>query len=422
MNKKIRVSLYLDKRRLKQKTKTYPVKLQVYDSETRKQKFYSTLFEYKEEEYTAIMESKKKTIVQRKQYIALDAIRERAESIISEMTTFSYETFEKKYLNKGKNINLKQLIDEEIDFNIENKRHGNADVLKGAKTSFGNFVKHEFNKTIDDITLLDITPKWLSKYQEYMIDELNRKYNTVGIYLRALRALYNKAITNEIVKADKYPFSKHSGDKKYQIPSNKGKKKTLTIEQLKTFINSEPDNIYQEKAKDFLLFIFNSNGINVKDIILLKHKNIKKDTIEFIREKTKRTIKEKTEIVVYFNDYIEWFLKKYSTKSNNKEDFVFDVLSPTDTEAQVHRKRKNFTKFINQHSKKLAKKYDLPEDISTYTARHSFSTIGINKGASLEFMQKALGHSDIRTTQAYFDGFEDESKREFAQNLMNFDD
>jgi len=40
----------------------------------------------------------------------------------------------------------------------------------------------------------------------------------------------------------------------------------------------------------------------------------------------------------------------------------------------------------------------------------------------MEFVQESLGHSDLKTTQHYFAGFEDETRREFAQGLMDFED
>ena len=39
----------------------------------------------------------------------------------------------------------------------------------------------------------------------------------------------------------------------------------------------------------------------------------------------------------------------------------------------------------------------------------------------MEFMQEALGHNNIKTTQNYFSGFDDDIKKEFAQDIMNFD-
>jgi hypothetical protein len=35
-------------------------------------------------------------------------------------------------------------------------------------------------------------------------------------------------------------------------------------------------------------------------------------------------------------------------------------------------------------------------------------------------MREALGHTDLKTTQSYFAGFTDETKKDFAQTLFNF--
>lgn len=59
--------------------------------------------------------------------------------------------------------------------------------------------------------------------------------------------------------------------------------------------------------------------------------------------------------------------------------------------------------------------------ISSNWARHSFATIAINEKAGMEYVSEALNHHDLKTTQRYFAGFEDEQKREMANKLMNFD-
>ena len=80
-----------------------------------------------------------------------------------------------------------------------------------------------------------------------------------------------------------------------------------------------------------------------------------------------------------------------------------------------------FTRSLNQHIKLLAENNALSSDISSYWARHSFATHSIRKGASMEFMRESLGHKDMKTTQNYFNGFDNDTKKEFAQNIMDFD-
>jgi site-specific recombinase XerD len=41
-------------------------------------------------------------------------------------------------------------------------------------------------------------------------------------------------------------------------------------------------------------------------------------------------------------------------------------------------------------------------------------------GISMEMVSEAIGHSNIRTTQGYFAGFEEDSKQELAKLIMDF--
>ncbi|MAU15158.1 MAG: hypothetical protein CMH46_06410 [Muricauda sp.] len=38
----------------------------------------------------------------------------------------------------------------------------------------------------------------------------------------------------------------------------------------------------------------------------------------------------------------------------------------------------------------------------------------------MEFVQESLGHSSMNTTKAYFAGFDDNTKKDFADQIMNF--
>ncbi|HRI35299.1 MAG TPA: tyrosine-type recombinase/integrase, partial [Saprospiraceae bacterium] len=157
-------------------------------------------------------------------------------------------------------------------------------------------------------------------------------------------------------------------------------------------------------------------------IALLRFDDIKNETISFIRSKTKNTSKSNLKVInVPINKVAMDILIKYSNSSKNHEDYIFSIVSFNDAEEQKFKKIKNFTRFINQNLKKLAIDNGITDEISTYWARHSFASIAIKLGKSMEFVGDAFGHGDKKTTQNYFSGFDDESKKEFSDQLMNFD-
>ncbi len=70
--------------------------------------------------------------------------------------------------------------------------------------------------------------------------------------------------------------------------------------------------------------------------------------------------------------------------------------------------------------KAIAENLEIGNEVTTYAARHSFATILQRSGASVSFISEALGHGNVNTTQNYWGGFEDESKRETVKALTAF--
>lgn len=113
-------------------------------------------------------------------------------------------------------------------------------------------------------------------------------------------------------------------------------------------------------------------------------------------------------------------IERYGTKPALPDNYVFPVLDKSMDEKEKMRVNQNFIRFVNQHIQKLAKDLGLDTDISTYYARHTFTTAAIRNGAKMEFVQESLGHHSMATTQNYWAGFEDDVKQEIADKLMDF--
>lgn len=292
-----------------------------------------------------------------------------------------------------------------------------ADTYILSEKSIKKFVENNSSKKYENLTLLEIKDKWLEDYEQYFVNTLGRSTTTVSIYLRVLRTVFNKAISEGEIEQHFYPF----GKKKYQVPATKNVKKALSKIELKQLFNAECINKGQQKAKDFWFFSFACNGMNFKDIALLKYKDIKNDKIEFIRAKTSNTSKSNLKpIEVYLNEYSSNFINTYGNKNDSPTNYVFDILSNDMTPEKKQKRVKDFITNINRRLKTLAKDNNLPTEISTYWARHSYTTNAIRNGATMEFLQESLGHQNIKTTQGYFAGFDNDTKKEFSQSIMNF--
>jgi integrase/recombinase XerD len=416
----VAVNLYLDTRRQKDNG-SFPVKIRVYDGTTKKARLYTTDFDLSEKDFSRILFPEKGQRFRKEETEIredLEALKTYYSEKIKDLKTFTFEGLEKSL-----SIIAGELLDAFFHFDTyikdlkESDRIGTASSYELSKKSLKAFMKSKTKKEPTSLLFQDITVKFLNDYEKWMTGTKGKSLTTVGIYLRGLRVIFNQAIESKAIDKDLYPF----GVKRYEIPASTNPKKAFDSTQLATLFQVEAQTPEQEKARDFWFFSFVCNGMNMKDILHLKWKNIDGDQIIFLREKTKRTKKANSKpIQVPLTDFAKSFLEKYGTKEKESNGFVFPILNDKMTAEKQHFEKLNFIRFVNQHIKHLAKANGLTEDISTYWARHSFATTAVRKKASLEFVSEALGHSDLKTTKNYFAGFEDKTKKEILDDITDF--
>jgi len=406
---KLSIYIFHDTRR-RAKSGLYPVQMRVYSPITKTQKRISLGIELSEKDFIEAWTKSKPKAELAEIQLELKAFEAKALKVASNLMHPTIEAFEEAFFEKrlyGTDVNA--YYETAISNYIKNEQLGTASNYKSSITSLCEY----YGKT--RIPFHIITSDWLKRYERYMLSEISCSSTTVGIYLRPLRNIFNTAIADKTISQDTYPF----GKRKYIIPAPRSVKKALSKEQLKTLFEGEPLTLEQEKAKDFWFFSYMCNGMNIKDIALLKYNNLpNNETLVFRRAKTAKTNKSSLPVTVNLNSFAQTIIEKYGSKKSN--DFIFSIISKEDNAEMVRTKTKNFTRYINQHFLKYAKSLEINEPISTYWARHSFATRVINSGASIELLGEMLSHSDIKTTQNYIAGFENDIKKAISNKLLEF--
>lgn len=413
-----KISFFLDKRRATKSGK-YPLKLRVYSIIEKKTTLYSIGKEYSIDEFDKLLLHKTpKNLIEQK--IAINAIIAKAHEVAQKLTPFRFEDFKRDFFSKSKDSNnIIDIFKTKINYLLKNEQIKTAKSYESSLKSICLFINSKNPDSVTNIHIITITVDWLNQYEKSMIKS-GKSYSTIGIYLRNLRAIVNIILKNNPQFKQYYPFG--SGEL-YKIPSTKKVKKALKSEDIKTLNSSIPPNIHQQQAKDFWMFSYLCNGMNMSDILRLKFKDIDAEQMKlsFYRKKTVRANKQKlTKVDIALNIWALDIIKKYCNQDSNRDNFIFPILNNSDNEKDKIQKIDAFIRKTNQHLKCLAKDLGITTEISTYWARHSFSTIAINSGASVELISESLGHTDIKTTKAYLDGFDEENKRHLSNIISNF--
>jgi len=379
-----------------------------------RRKHYGTDFDLTSAEFDKIFYRKKKTTTQLtkdQQNIktTLEALQNKATDIINKLDPFTYPDFEKHFLSSNDMFgSVLSAFNDSIDELNTDGRTATAINYRASITSLESYKKN--------LKFTDITVNFLKKYERWMLDN-GKTVTTVGMYLRALRAVYNK----QDIDSKMYPFSRNNEKNKYQIPTGSNKKKALTLDEISKIFNYEAESDQEAKARDYWMFLYLCNGMNVKDFCSLKWNNIKDDTLQFEREKTKRTNKKPKTIVVSLKTVTWDIINKWGVKSLVPDSYIFPHYDNKMTPERRHEIAQQLVKNINKYMKRIALKVGINKDVTTYYARHSFATILKRSGTDIAMISDLLGHSNVSVTENYLDGFEDDQIKRQTDVLVSFD-
>lgn len=230
----------------------------------------------------------------------------------------------------------------------------------------------EFDRKAD---LNDIDKLWLERFEKYLRNE-GASTNGISLHMRNLRAVFNFALDEEVIT--NYPF------RKYHIKSEQTRKRDLTIEQLRALKKCRCRD-FEKRYRDMFMLIFYLCGINIGDLLLLKHDNVINGRIEYYRRKTKK----------YYSIRIEPEAQAIIDRYKGK-DWLLNI---SDTYRDYH----DFMRRMNRAIRKIQHKGKaICPTLSTYYARHTWASLAAEIDIPMDTIAQALGHSTpYSTTDIY---------------------
>ena len=331
-----------------------------------------------------------------------DKIKEYRQQVIdyqAQSKDFTLKTLVEKVSKPVKAKTVKQVFDEHIERLLIEKRRGYALSNKQVLNSLLEYNKHL------DIYFSDIDVTWLRKYESWLRG-CNLKENTIGIRFRTLRALYNLAIEEKIVKPEYYPFNTFKVSKL----SQKTAKRSIAKDEIISVLNHHGKTSYEKLAIDLFTFSYLTAGINFTDIARLTNNNLMDGRLVYTRKKTKKLI------TIPLQPRAVELITKHARKDS---PYLFPILSPFHkTEQQKANRVHKVIAKVNKALKEIGKELEIQIDLTTYVARHSYATVLKRSGVSTAIISESLGHSSERVTQIYLDSFENSQIDAAMANLL----
>ncbi|MFR9653590.1 MAG: site-specific integrase [Rikenellaceae bacterium] len=234
----------------------------------------------------------------------------------------------------------------------------------------------------EDLLLVDINSELMVSYEAYL------KYsgvamNTISFYTRILRAVYNRAVEQELIE-QKYPF------KKVYTGVGKTVKRALPLKFIKQIkeldLSPKPRMAY---ARDMFLLSFYTRGMSFVDMAFLRRKDLQNGVVSYRRRKTGQQL------------HIKWerCMQEIVSKYESETEYLMPII--TRRVGDERRFYQNELAKINLQLRKLSELLSLQMPLTMYVARHSWASVAKSRNVPLSVISEGMGHDSEATTQIY---------------------
>ncbi len=263
-----------------------------------------------------------------------------------------------------------------VKFKLNGKTR-TSETYTSALSSFKKFSKDE------DIMLDCLTSEVMEAYEAWHKQRGNSP-NTISFYTRILRAVYNRAVEEDIIE-NRNPF------RHVYTGVDKTVKRAIPLSHIKKIkaldLSLSPPLDY---ARDMFLMSFYLRGMSFIDMSFLKKTDLKNGYIVYRRRKTGQ------QLTIEWTPEMQTIIDKYP---DNPTQYLLPIIK---TEGINERcAYRNIGYNINHNLKKIAGMVGIKIPLTMYVARHSWASVAKSKGIPLSVISEGMGHDSEATTQIY---------------------
>ncbi|EIJ40776.1 site-specific recombinase XerD [Galbibacter orientalis DSM 19592] len=312
----------------------------------------------------------------------------------------------KRKLTVANTMDFFSVADEYLQSLIDREKYNQYISQKGRIKKLQLFVGNS------KLNFKEITVPFLKKYETFLLHGQKKSPRTVVNHLIVIRTIYNRAIADEIVSRDFYPFGKG----KIQLKFPQSEKIGLSIEEVKKLEAADFLAPAQKHAVNLWLFSFYFAGIRIGDLLLLKWSDFKDGRLYYRMSKNKKYDSLKIPEKAYA--ILEYYKNEMGV---NKRALVFPDIGEVNLNDKKHIavRVKTITRNLNRRLKLAAETLKINKNISMHIARHTFGNISGDK-IPIQMLQKLYRHSSVTTTINYQANFMKKEADMALDKVVNF--
>lgn len=280
----------------------------------------------------------------------------------------------------------------------------------------------------ESLHLQDITPEWLCNYQAHLLVH-QLLWNTVSTYMRMLRAVYNRA-----VDAGLTPYIPHQF-KRVFTGRKTNHQRALEREEIRRMLSDQDESKQPDRDESgrvdeseetpacsrrdlrwacaCLELMLRFHGMPFVDLAHLRKSDLQGGYLNLYRRKTGMPLS------VRVDTRSMELLKRYMSHDDTSP-YLLCFLDGTLERQEAYKDYQRLLHLLNMQLHLLARKRGVCGKVTSYSARHTWATVGKYCNIPIEVISEGLGHASITTTEGYMKSFGSERLEDANTVIINY--
>ena len=263
---------------------------------------------------------------------------------------------------------------------VKLKENGKVRTAETYRTTLNSFRKFRNNQ---DLMIDSLSSDIMEDYEAWHKEKGNAP-NTISFYTRILRAVYNRAVEQEIIE-NRHPF------RHVYTGIDKTVKRALPLPLIRKIKKLDLSrNPALDYARDMFIMSFYLRGMSFIDMAYLRKTDLKNGYVTYRRRKTGQ------QLIIEWTKEMQVILNKYPENCNN---YLLPIIRKSGANDRGTYRNTGYN--INRNLKKIAVMTGISIPLTLYVARHSWASAAKSKGIPLSVISEGMGHESETTTRIY---------------------
>lgn len=234
-----------------------------------------------------------------------------------------------------------------------------------------------------DLSPAELTSGLMKLFQQHL-QQKGLSMNTISLYIRCLRASYNYALDEELLREDRHPF------RKVFTGVEKTRKRAVREEVVRRIMAIDlSDAPSLDFTRDMFLFSIYTQGMPFVDMAHLTEDNLCDGKLTYKRRKTGRSLTLELPSCALF------ILHKYRP-FGGESPYLLPLFHPA-----MKQKYTSVLRTYNRNLRLISERLGLATPLSSYVARHTWASLAKWNGVDEAVISEAMGHNNVETTTIY---------------------